>query len=94
MNGLLGTFCLENFNEFFGDYKSKNTLAHEALTALDHFLQALNSFFDLHEDLTEEMVAKNTEIRWYSYANISSGITLEPKACIITSRRSAMYQSI
>ena len=25
MNGLLGTFCLENFDDFFDDYKSRNT---------------------------------------------------------------------
>src|SRR5205814_6182485 len=66
MNGLLGTFCLENFDAFFDDYKSRNTLAHEALTALDYFLQALNTFFDLDDDLTKNMVNKNNEIHWYS----------------------------
>lgn len=80
MNGLLGSFLLENFDDFFDDYKSKNTLSHEALTAIDHFLQALNDFFDLHEDLTEEMVAKNTEIQWYSYANISNGDYIRAKS--------------
>jgi len=80
MNGLLGTFCLENFDAFFDDYKSRNTLAHEALTALDHFLQALNTFFDLDDDLTENMVNKNNEIHWYSYANVSNGDYIRAKS--------------
>jgi hypothetical protein len=80
MNGLLGTFCLENFDAFFDEYKTKNTLAHEAQTALDQFLQALNAFFDLHDELTEEIVINNTEIRWYSYANISNGNYIRAKS--------------
>jgi hypothetical protein len=55
-------------------------LAHEAQTALDQFLQALNAFFDLHDELTEEIVINNTEIRWYSYANISNGDYIRAKS--------------
>ena len=80
MNGLLGTFYLENFNDFFDDYKSRNTLPNEALMALDQFLQVLNSFFDLYENLTENMVNKNNEIHWYSYANISNGDYIRAKS--------------
>jgi len=72
MNGLLGKFSLEKFEEFFNNYKLNNTLAQEALTALDHFLPSLNEFFDLCEDLTEEMLMGNTEISWYGYANVES----------------------
>jgi hypothetical protein len=72
MNGLLAKFSLEKFDEFFDDYKLNNTLAHEALTAIDHFFPALNEFFDLFDDLTEKMVMENTEISWYSYANVES----------------------
>jgi len=71
MNGLLGTFFLQDFNSFFDNYKSKNILANEALLALEHFIPTLNEFFDLCDGLTEEM-AKDTKINWYSYTNISS----------------------
>jgi hypothetical protein len=66
MNGFLGTFLLQEFDEFFNNYKSKNVLAQEALTALEHFLPALNEFFDLCEDLID---AENSKISWYSYTN-------------------------
>ena len=41
-------------------------------TALDRFILSLNEFFDLCEDLTEEMLIGNTEVSWYSYANVES----------------------
>jgi hypothetical protein len=44
MNGLLGTFLLNDFDNFFDNYKLNNTLAQEALIALDNFLPALNDF--------------------------------------------------
>jgi hypothetical protein len=64
MNGMLGTFLLKDFDNFFNNYKLHNVLAQEALTALDNFLPALNEFFDLCEDLTD---AENSKISWYSY---------------------------
>ena len=70
MNGLLGKFSLENSEEFFNNYKVNNTLAQEALTALDQFILSLNEFFDLCEDLSEEMLMGNTEVSWYGYANV------------------------
>src|ERR1043166_6490585 len=72
MNGLLGKFSLENSEEFFNNYKVNNTLAQEALMALDQFILSLNEFFDLCEDLSEEMLMGNTEVSWYSYANVES----------------------
>ena len=69
MNGLLGTFFLKNFNEFFTNYKSTNVLADEAIMALEYFLPALNEFFDLCEDLSN---VENAKIRWYGYTNITS----------------------
>ena len=72
MNGLLGKFSLENSEEFFNNYKVNNTLAQEALTALDQFIISLNEFFDLCEDLSEEMLMGNTEVSWYGYANVES----------------------
>src|ERR1700730_2781895 len=71
MNGLLGTFFLKDFDMFFDNYKSENTLANEALLALEHFIPSLNEFFDLYDNLSEEMV-RETKISWYGYANISS----------------------
>ena len=68
MNGLLGTFVLKEFDNFFNNYKLYNELAQEALIALEQFLPALNEFFDLCEDLTD---AKNSKINWYSYTNIT-----------------------
>ena len=71
MNGLLGTFFLKDFDTFFDNYKSKNTLANEALLVLNNFIPTLNEFFDLYNDLTKKIV-KETKISWYSYTNISS----------------------
>ena len=62
MSGLLGKFPLRDFEKFFDEYKTKNTLAQESLTALKHFILALNEFLDLCDDLTEEMVINNTGI--------------------------------
>ena len=59
MNGLLGTFLLNDFDNFFDNYKLNNTLAQEALIVLDNFLPVLNKFFDLCEDLTD---AKNLKL--------------------------------
>ena len=70
MNGLLDKFSLENFEEFFNNYKVNNTLAQEVSIALDQFILSLNEFFDLCEDLSEEMLMGNTEVSWYSYANV------------------------
>ena len=72
MNSLLDKFSLENFEEFFNNYKINNTLAQKVSTALDQFILSLNEFFDLCEDLSEEMLMGNTEVSWYSYANVES----------------------
>ena len=69
MNGLLGTFVLEDFDVFFNNYQSENTLAREALTGFEHFITALNEFLDLYDGLTD---AKNAKISWYSYTNVTS----------------------
>ena len=66
MNGLLGTFFLKDFDDFFNNYKSTNDLADKALTALYQFLPTLNDFFDLCEGLTD---VTNCKISWYSYTN-------------------------
>lgn len=79
MNGLLGTFFLKDFDAFSDNYKSRNTLANEALLAFEHFIPALNEFFDLCDDLSEEMV-KETKIRWYSYTNASSSDYIRAKS--------------
>ena len=70
MNGLLGAFLLKDFNMFFDNYKLTNILASEALLALEHFIPVLNEFFDLCDDLTEEMV-RDAKVSWYSYTNIT-----------------------
>jgi hypothetical protein len=72
MSGLLDKFSLENADEFFDIYKLNNTLAQEALTAIDQFLPALNEFFDLFNNLNEETVTQKTEISWYSYTNLDA----------------------
>ena len=69
MNGLLGTFLLKDFDNFFNTYKLNNVLAQEALTALNNFLSALNEFFDLCEDLLD---TENSKISWYSYTVVAS----------------------
>ena len=45
-------------------------MAPEALLAFDQFFLSLNKFFDLFEDLTEDIVKGNTSIKWYSYTNM------------------------
>lgn len=69
------------FDEFFAAYKATNTLAPDALMALDHFLPALNEFFDLCDDLNQDMVTNNTKINWYSYTNmVASGDYIRAKS--------------
>ena len=92
MNGLLGTFLLKDFDNFFNNYKLHNMLAQEALTALDNFLPALNEFFNLCEDLID---VENSKISWYSYTVITSSRDyVRAKVHIITNHRLAMCQSI
>jgi hypothetical protein len=81
MNGLMGTFSLPMFDGFFAAYKATNTLAPEALMALDHFLPALNEFFDLCDDVNQDMVMNDTKIHWYSYTNmVASGDYIRAKS--------------
>ena len=93
MNGLLGKFSLENSEEFFNNYKVNNTLAQEASTALDQFILSLNEFFDLCEDLSEEMLMGNTEVSWYGYANVEpSGDYIRLKSMYYNESSLAMCQ--
>ena len=72
LNGLIGKFALENFDAFFNTFKGKNNLADEALLALNHFITTLNGFFDLIDNLNEEITTNNTNIYWYSYTNLAA----------------------
>src|SRR2546421_13071102 len=77
----MSTFFLSMFDEFFAAYKAINTLAPDALMALDHFLPALNKFFDLCNDLNQDMVMNNTKINSYSYTNmVASGDYIQAKS--------------
>ena len=69
LNSIISTFPLSEFDQFTTQYKqtNHNLLAPEALLAFEQFLPALNKFFDFFDDLTEEIVASNTVIHWYSY---------------------------
>jgi len=81
MNGLMGTFSLSMFDEFFAVYKATNTLVPDVLMALDHFLLVLNEFFDLCNDLNQDIVTNNTKINWYSYTNmVASGNYIQAKS--------------
>src|SRR2546430_8010409 len=73
INSLITTFSLSGFNQFTTLYKQTNNhLASEVLLAFEQFLLALNKFFNLFEDLAEEMVTSNTTINWYSYTTAAS----------------------
>ena len=50
------------FDRFFAASKATNTLVLEALIALDHFLPALNEFFDLCDNVNQDIVMNNTKI--------------------------------
>jgi hypothetical protein len=82
MNGLITTFLLSEFEQFSTQYKqTNNDLAPEALLAFEKFLSTLKKFFYLYKDLTEEMVARNTIIQWYSYTTgASSGDCVRAKS--------------
>jgi len=54
-------------------HKTSHQLASEALEALDHFILALNEFFDLCNELTEMIMQdKMIIVEWYNSATISS----------------------
>ncbi|GBB91572.1 hypothetical protein RclHR1_18950001 [Rhizophagus clarus] len=77
MNDEIATFKLSLFDEFVTSYATTNTLTSEALVAFDQFLQALDKFFNLYEELTEnQMENRNIFIKWYKSAIISSGDTI------------------
>ena len=77
MNGEIATFKVSLFDEFVKFYKSGNDLALEALEAFNQFLPALDKFFDLYEELTEnEMSDRDVLVKWYKSAIVSSGDTI------------------
>jgi len=77
MNGNIATFTLPSFDKFVTSYQSTNSLAPEALKAFDQFIEALDNFFDLYEELTEkQMQNDDVLIQWYKSAIISSGDTI------------------
>jgi hypothetical protein len=77
MNGEIATFKLSLFDEFVKSYKSSNDLAFEALEAFDQFLPALDKFFDICEELTDDEIRnKDVFVKWYKSAIISSGDTI------------------
>ena len=68
---------LSSFDEFVASYKtSNNVLASEAVEAFNHFLPALDKFFDLLDKFKEMDDAANIFIKWYSSAKISSNDTI------------------
>ena len=78
INGKIATFKLSSFDEFVVSYKSTNLLASEAIEAFNQFLPALDRFFDLLDELTENKMNDDTTIfiKWYSSATISSRDTI------------------
>ena len=86
---------MENFDEFFNDeYKEKHSLAAEALLVLEHFLTTLNNFFDLIDDLNEEIIVNNMSISWYSYTNTASGDYIRAVSNTITKQSLVIYRLI
>ena len=74
MNGEIAIFKLSLFDQFIKSYKSANNLAPEVLEAFEQFLSALDKFFDLYEELTENEISSNDIfVKWYKSAIISSG---------------------
>ena len=71
LNGLEGTFALENFDAFINSYKRLNTLASEVVKGFSVLLDALNNFCDTIEELTENDV-RSSIIEWYNKATVSS----------------------
>ncbi len=77
MNGEIAIFKLSLFDQFIKSYKSANNLAPEVLEAFEQFLLALDKFFDLYEELTEnEISSDDIFVKWYKSAVISSGDTI------------------
>ena len=59
MNGKIAIFKLSLFDQFIKSYKSANNLAPEVLEAFEQFLPALDKFFDLYEELTENEISSD-----------------------------------
>ncbi len=79
LNGLEGTFALENFDAFINSYKRLNTLASEAVKGFSVLLDALNDFCDAIEGITEEDV-RTSIIEWYSNATVASTDIIRAKS--------------
>lgn len=81
MGELLGKFTLAMFDEFFDAFKMTNSMAPEALLALEHFVPALNEFFELCDNLTDDMIMDHVKVYWYSYTNmVASGDYIRAKS--------------
>jgi len=65
------------FDEFITSYKFTNSPASEVIEAFNQFLLALNKFFDIYEELTEDYLSnKEVFIIWYKSAIIFSDDTI------------------
>ncbi|RGB40744.1 hypothetical protein C1646_752968 [Rhizophagus diaphanus] len=68
MNGEIATFKLSSFDEFITTYKANNALEPEALEAFNQFTIALNRFFSLLEEYSnnDQAVFDNISINMHS----------------------------
>ncbi|CAG8481185.1 5782_t:CDS:2 [Funneliformis mosseae] len=77
INDEIATFKLSLFDEFVKSYKFVNSLASETSEVFNQFLSALDRFFDLYEELTEnEMRNRDVFVKWYKSAIVSSSDTI------------------
>jgi len=79
LSGIEGNFTLFNFNNFVDTYKNLHHLAPEAEKAFDIFIDSLNKYFDLIENITDEDV-ENTLIKWYTSAFVGGTDTVRAKS--------------
>ena len=60
---------MSKFNEFVNEYKITHQLVSEVEKAFDIFIDSLNQYFDLIEDITNEDV-ESTFVKWYTHATV------------------------
>ena len=80
MTGLIDEFTLQTFDNWVEATKQTQNLAAEALLALDQFLETLNAFFDMVENVSDKDIHEKTLVKWFGMCINSAGEYVHAKS--------------
>jgi hypothetical protein len=80
MTGYISEFTIDTFENFVANIKVSQKSAPEALLAFEIFLETLNSFFNIIENIDNKSFNNKSKIIWYKICQIASGEYVRAKS--------------